>query len=191
LHGGEDVRALTARLLREVRELVRLAVEACRSLERIVGEAAVASLRVEVVDVGGVVLDAVAAARLAGGRVQATVPTDPMPAKVDPVRLRQALDNLITNALVHGSVDHDVVVRAAAEHGMLTMSVTDRGSGIAADDQLRIFEQGVRLDGRRTGSGLGLAVVRTIVDAHGGTVHVDSTPGEGATFTIALPVAGA
>jgi signal transduction histidine kinase len=103
----------------------------------------------------------------------------------DPVRLRQVLDNLVANALQHGGGTVAVQVRRAAAG--ISASVTDRGDGIAASDLERIFEDGVRLDDTRPGSGLGLAVARAIVEAHGGTLHVASVPGEGSTFTVHLP----
>ncbi len=70
----------------------------------------------------------------------------------------------------------------------MLLSVADHGPGIPFDEQERIFEAGVRLDSGQPGSGLGLAVARAIAEAHGGTLTIDSVPGEGATFTIALPV---
>jgi signal transduction histidine kinase len=69
------------------------------------------------------------------------------------------------------------------------VSVSNDGEGIPPEEQARIFEPGVRLDRERPGSGLGLTVVRAVVGAHGGEVSVDSEPGAGATFTIALPAA--
>jgi len=66
--------------------------------------------------------------------------------------------------------------------------VIDQGPGIPFGDQERIFEAGVRLNPERPGSGLGLVVARSIVEAHGGALTVESFPDQGATFTIALPV---
>jgi len=105
----------------------------------------------------------------------------------DPIRIRQALDNLVSNALLHGSQGEVVVSAAAGQEGVL-LSVTDAGEGIAPADQSRIFEAGIRLDRERSGAGLGLAIARAIVEAHDGTLTVDSSPGRGATFTIALPL---
>jgi signal transduction histidine kinase len=103
----------------------------------------------------------------------------------DASRLRQALDNLIANALVHGPADGLVSVRAEATSAVL-ISVTDHGPGIAADELDCIFDIGVRLDPASRGSGFGLPLARAIVDGHGGSLTVTSTPGEGTTFTIAL-----
>jgi signal transduction histidine kinase len=70
----------------------------------------------------------------------------------------------------------------------LVLAVSDSGPGIPPDQQERIFEAGVRLDPGRPGSGLGLAVVRAIADAHLASLRVDSAPGRGATFTLAFPL---
>ena len=81
------------------------------------------------------------------------------------------------------------MVVAAVDDGRVLLSVSDRGEGIPPDERSRIFEPGVRLDDARPGSGLGLAITRAIAEAHGGTLEVESEPGRGSTFTIALPVA--
>jgi len=121
-----------------------------------------------------------------GARVRAST-QGPLRLRADPTRLRQALDNLVANALVHAAGD-EVVVGAALEGGRVLLSVSDRGDGIPSDEQARIFERGVRLDETRPGSGLGLAITKAIAEAHGGTLTVQSEPGRGSTFTIALPV---
>jgi two-component system, OmpR family, sensor histidine kinase BaeS len=169
-----------------LRELSGLAVRACRSVERIVGDAALGSIRLERVDIRELLEDAVTAAALEGGRVRLSAAPE-VELDADPVRLRQAVDNLIRNALVHSGAGSDVVVGAERGRGSILVSVSDAGRGIAADDQARIFERGARLDARE-GSGLGLDVVRHIVEAHRGTVTVASELGRGATFTIVLPV---
>ena len=73
--------------------------------------------------------------------------------------------------------------------GNVLLAVEDHGPGIPADEQERIFDAGVRLDTRRPGTGLGLAVVRAIAEAHRGALSVQSTPGRGAMFTLQLPLA--
>ncbi len=173
-----------------LRVLVELSLAACHSIDRIIGDAAPGELRLEELDVVEVARDAVAGAALAGTQIDMSF--DPgLPLIVgDRVRLRQALDNLIQNARAAGGPRGDVVVRLRATRGTLFVSVSDSGDGISADDLSRIFEPGVRLDARGVGSGLGLAVVRSVAEAHGGTAAVESSPGEGATFTIALPLAG-
>jgi two-component system, OmpR family, sensor histidine kinase BaeS len=168
-------------------ELANLAVAACRGIERVVTDATVASVRIEAVDVGRLVRETAGAAAIAGAPVRAELaPVLPL-LEADPLRLRQALDNLVSNALAHTPAGAEVVVSASPRpHGML-LSVTDSGEGIAIEDQARIFDAGVRLDLDRPGAGLGLAIARTIAEAHGGTLTVESAPGEGATFTLTLP----
>jgi signal transduction histidine kinase len=169
-----------------VRELVRLALDACQAVERIVTDAAAGELQLDRVDIGALVRDAVAAASLEGGDVRVSVETGVLRIRADRVRVRQALDNLIRNALVHSGT-REVLVEARTEPGSVLVSVRDAGRGIRAEDQTRIFEPGARLEEAASGSGLGLAVVRSIANAHGGSVRVESRPGAGATFTIVLP----
>jgi len=168
--------------------LIELAVAACRGVERLVGDVTVSSVRLEPLDSGRLVEEAAAAAVLGGGNVRAEVDTGLPPIRADPLRLRQALDNLVSNALRCAGSSKEVVVRARPAGSSVLLSVADQGPGVPLADQERIFEAGVRLDIRRPGSGLGLAVARAIAEAHGGTLTIDSAPGEGAIFTIALPV---
>lgn len=167
-------------------ELVRLAIGACAAIERIVTDIAVASVRLSAVDPSELVRSAVAAHVVSGTEVEARVDSALPAIEGDPVRLRQALDNLVTNAVIHGG-GRAVVVAATHDGDAVVLSVSDSGEGISHDDLAGIFEPGVRLDERRPGSGLGLAITRAIVEAHRGTIGVESSPA-GTTFTIALPV---
>jgi two-component system sensor histidine kinase BaeS len=169
-------------------ELSRLALTACLAIQRLVIDSAVASLHPALVDVGALVGQVVATARLTGVRIESEIPLDLPHVMADPVRLRQALDNLVGNALKHANSDGGILVTAKSSDAMVLLSVSDSGAGVPISDQGRIFEAGVRLDAGRAGSGLGLPVARAIAEAHGGLLTVSSTPGEGATFTIALPV---
>ena len=171
----------------ERRRLIELAVAACRGIERLVGDVTVSSVRPEDLDFGRLVDETVAAAVLGGGNVRADVDAGLPSLRADPLRLRQAFDNLVWNALHHAGFSKEVLIRARPAGASVLISVADQGPGIPYDEQERIFESGVRLDTGRPGSGLGLAVARAIAEAHGGTLTIDSAPGEGATFTIALP----
>lgn len=112
--------------------------------------------------------------------------------QADERRLGQAVGNLIHNALKFTPAGGAVRVRAEAGSGAVRVEVTDTGEGILPDDLPRIFERFYMADRARSsrGAGLGLAIVKHVTRAHGGNVDVVSTPGEGATFTITLPVAG-
>jgi two-component system OmpR family sensor kinase len=111
----------------------------------------------------------------------------------DEHRLRQVLDNLVVNALMHTPVDTPVDVRVTDEGAWAAIAVHDEGPGIKPEDAARIFEPFYRSDPSRTrssgGAGLGLAIVAAIVAAHGGTVEV--RPGPGATFVVRIPTARA
>ena len=107
----------------------------------------------------------------------------------DRLRIDQVITNLISNAMKYGRGSPIDVAVATTESEVL-LSVRDRGIGIALEDQKRIFDRFERagLDKRITGLGLGLWIVREIVRAHGGRVGVESALGQGATFTVALPL---
>ena len=169
------------------RSLVKLVTLACRGIERIVTDASVASIHLEPVHVDELVRAVVAAARLRGAEVELTVGQDLPSVQADPSRLRQALDNLVVNALVHGGAAAPVLV-AVTTDSMVRVAVSDAGPGIPPDELGRIFEARVRLDPDRSeGAGLGLALARAIAEGHGGSLSVTSSPGAGATFTLALP----
>lgn len=171
-------------------ELVRLVMLACRGIERIVGDVAVASVRLEEVDPSALVRDVAVAARLRGWRVEAEIPQRAVPRiEADPSRLRQVLDNLLANAVVHGGKDGVVRLRLGVDDSVV-VEVIDAGPGIPAAELERIFDVGVRLEADRPGTGLGLAVSRAIVEAHGGALTATSAPGRGTTMIIALPLTG-
>ena len=97
-------------------ELVRLVVLACRGIERIVGDVAVASIRLKEVDPSGLVRDVAVAARLRGWRVEAEIPAQAaVRIEADTLRLRQVLDNLVANAVVHGGRDGVVQLRLGVD----------------------------------------------------------------------------
>ncbi|MBK3573611.1 HAMP domain-containing histidine kinase [Streptomyces sp. MBT65] len=109
----------------------------------------------------------------------------------DPVRLRQVVGNLVSNAVRHTPRGGSVTLRARQAAGQVTIEVADTGTGIPAEDLPRVFDRFWRAEksrNRRTGgSGLGLAIVRRLTEAHGGTVTVTSTVGAGTVFTVRLP----
>jgi two-component system phosphate regulon sensor histidine kinase PhoR len=113
-------------------------------------------------------------------------------AHADPERLRQALSNLIDNAIKYGRSDGRVAVRGRAlADGRVEVSVRDDGPGIPLEAKERVFERFFRVDKARSreqgGTGLGLAIVKNVIQAHGGEVRVESTPGAGTEFFLTLP----
>ncbi len=172
-----------------LRELSRLAVAACRAIDRLVTDWAPDSVSSDRVDVATLVRDAVAGVARNGVDVEVRIDPDLSGVDADAVRLRQALDNLLANAVQHGG-GLGIVVDVGARDGELRLSVVDRGPGVPVEDQKRIFEPGVSLDPSRPGSGLGLGIARAIAEAHGGALTVTSAGGEGATFTLTLPMSG-
>ncbi|GAA3785780.1 HAMP domain-containing sensor histidine kinase [Streptomyces coacervatus] len=120
-----------------------------------------------------------------------TAQPDSLKLRVDPQRIRQVLDNLLTNAAVHTPVGTEVAVAATLEQGSAVVRVTDRGPGIPPADRERVFDRFYRVDKARSrdrgGSGLGLAVASSLVCAHGGTIALSSEPGS-TVFTVSLPL---
>jgi signal transduction histidine kinase len=109
----------------------------------------------------------------------------------DEMRLRQVLDNLLSNAIKYSPRGGNITVHGMYDDQTVSVSVSDEGVGLAPDEQDRIFERFYRVEStlsRSTqGTGLGLYLARAIVEAHGGTIRVQSEPGKGSTFTFTLP----
>ena len=120
-------------------------------------------------------------------------PDDSLPnALVDREAITQATINLIDNAIKYSDKGRGVGVIIGRKDGYLTLSVTDQGVGIAREERERIFEKFYRVSTGLVhnvkGSGLGLSIVRSIVEDHRGFISVESEPGRGSAFTIHLPV---
>ncbi|MFJ1968773.1 sensor histidine kinase [Streptomyces sp. NPDC087903] len=111
--------------------------------------------------------------------------------RLDPQRIRQVLDNLLTNAAVHTPPGTAVSVTVSTEPGAALVRVTDAGPGIPPADRERVFDRFYRVDKARSrdrgGSGLGLAVATALVRAHGGTIELSDAPGS-TVFTVTLPL---
>jgi two-component system, OmpR family, sensor histidine kinase SenX3 len=140
----------------------------------------------DIVDASRSLIDA------AGIDVQFDIPDD-LPAVLgDEPALRRALQNLVSNATKYGAQGGWIGITARRHASMVQITVADKGIGIPAAEQARIFEPFYRASAvvaaQIQGAGLGLSLVQRIIEAHGGRVGVESTPGSGSAFTISLPV---
>jgi signal transduction histidine kinase len=105
----------------------------------------------------------------------------------DPVRLRQALGNLVSNAVKHTQQGR-IIIRTRQRGDVVQIAISDTGPGIAEEQLQLIFVPFVQLDAHSRGVGLGLDIALQLVRLHGGEIRVESTVGQGSTFTIELPV---
>jgi signal transduction histidine kinase len=155
-------------------------------------EAGTFSYRFAEVDLAQLAREAVAAAELAQDEVRLAVDAAPSLPIVhgDPERLRQLLDNLVSNAVKYSAAGQEVRVTVGGANGRIRLAVRDEGPGIAAEHQMLIFEKFGRAAtaNAKPGTGLGLFIARSIAQAHGGSLDVQSAPGRGTTFTLTLPV---
>jgi len=127
-------------------------------------------------------------AKSQGQELKLDLAADLPPIDADPLRVRQVVANLISNALRHAPEAGHVVVSAWALPTEVRVSISDDGPGIAAEDLPRLFDRfwrGSQL--RAQGSGLGLTIARELIRAHGGRIWVESEPGQGSTFFFTLP----
>jgi signal transduction histidine kinase len=132
-------------------------------------------------------LQAVAASKSV--RLDLEPPAEAVRVRCDSKRIRQVLSNLIGNAVKFTAPGGSIVIRTSVDDGVASVVVRDDGPGIAGRDLSRIFEryyQGPA--GQRSGVGLGLFIAKAIVDAHGGRIWVESTPGDGSAFHFTLPL---
>jgi signal transduction histidine kinase len=112
-------------------------------------------------------------------------------AEIDPEAIEQALLNLVNNSIKYSRDEKYIKLSVRHEAGKILVSVADKGIGVAKADQKKIFEKFYRAENtlvhETKGSGLGLALVQHIMEAHGGTVELESSPGKGSTFTLVIP----
>jgi signal transduction histidine kinase len=174
-------------ILEETQLLERL-VEDLRTLS--LSETGALQLLREPTDLAGLLSESVAAFRAKADAASVTLSLavdDDLPAlELDQSRVRQVFENLLDNAVRLTPAGGAVKVRAAASAEAVVIEVQDTGPGIAADVLPRIFDRFYRA-GERGGSGLGLPIARSLVEAHGGTISASSEPGHGATISIRLP----
>ncbi len=194
LHDADD-------LAPERRRQVEVALRSVVRLSHLVADVLLASqamsgselLNLHVADLARVSADAVAAAQVeaaaTGVRVVVESP-DRLPWRADGLRVRQVLDNLLANAVTY-TPGGCVTVRLEAEEAEVVVTVSDTGEGLEAVEVHQMFDRFFRgsnaLRRHLPGAGLGLSIVRTIVEAHGGTVSASSTPGVGTEVRFSLP----
>jgi len=188
----------TARDYRKLMEVLKMSLERLNRLSDnllLLSNGEQAHIMQTVVDVRPlleeVVAEAGARAAAAGVRLELTPVSDDIRTLGDAFRLRQAVINLVDNAVKYNRPGGDVQVSCETDEARLLIRVKDSGIGIPQGDQQRIFDRFYRVDKSRSraqgGSGLGLAIVKKIVEDHGGGIAVDSVSGTGSTFTITLP----
>ncbi len=146
------------------------------------------------VDLRQVVEEGVALFRpLAEGKdVRLTANLAPAAVVGDGVRLAQVVTNLLSNAIHYNRAGGEVGVRLTVEAGEALLAVSDTGCGIPEEDRPHLFERFYRVDKARSrasgGNGLGLAICKSVVEGHGGTIGFTTHAGRGSTFTVRLPV---
>ena len=174
-------------LVEETGVLARL-IEDLRTLA--LSESGALKLQREPTDVADLARDVVegfaAPARAARVSLAVEAPAGLPSADVDPVRIRQVMANLVSNALRHTPDGGSVVVRVAAAGRTIRIDVRDTGSGMTPDEVAHAFDRFHKGPGSR-GSGLGLTIARNLVVAHGGDIHVSSEVGKGTAVAVTLP----
>ena len=147
----------------------------------------------EPVDLAQVVGEAVDAARIVDHDRPIEVAVEPATVIGDRDRLRQVVDNLFANVRSHTPPGTKVAVEVQRVNGRVELTVSDTGPGLSADESAQVFERFYRVDGSRArasgGVGLGLSIVAAVAHAHGGNAEARATPGGGATFVVAIPLA--
>ncbi|WP_234754148.1 sensor histidine kinase [Arthrobacter ramosus] len=156
--------------------------------------AAVESVHLRPTDLAGLVENSLVSAQAQADAAHVGLVADvpaPLWADADPLRLGQALDNLVSNAIKYSPGGGLVSVRAARNNDWVRLEVRDTGMGMTTDEATRIFTRFFRTNAARQaaipGVGLGLSITKSIVERHGGTITCHSIPGRGSTFTLALP----
>lgn len=130
------------------------------------------------------------AERAAAANTRLVLEGSTVTADVDAAKVQQIFSNLIDNAIKHAPGSSEVRIAVGESGGRAIVSVSDEGPGISAEDQSRVFHRFYRLDKSRStveGTGLGLAIAKHLVLRHGGTIRLESAPGEGARFIVSLP----
>ncbi len=183
----------TIRSLNEEAALLSNLVDELQELS--IAEAGELRMNLQAVDISQLIKQTTAALQAqvtAKGLSLAVDLPDELPlVNIDPLRISQILRNLLENALIHTAEGGAITITSGQQDGWVEISVSDTGEGIPAEDLPNIFERFYRVDKSRTratgGSGLGLTIAKRLVEAHGGTIRVQSEPGKGSRFSFNLP----
>ncbi len=199
LDEAQDMGPLTDHQRRSLTIVAEQAERLRRLMDRFVAMERVSegALDLQQADLASLLERSVEAAQILAAAAQLTltleVVTPLPPVHVDVLAVQQVLENLLSNAIKFTPAGGRVTTRAWASGKWVYVAVSDTGIGIPPQEQERIFERFYQVDGspsrRFAGVGLGLALCKQAVEAHGGRIWVESRPGEGATFTFTLPVA--
>ncbi|MFH0941863.1 MAG: ATP-binding protein [Chloroflexota bacterium] len=195
----EGLKQPSADLIRSLDEEAALLSRLVNDLQELsLAEAGELKLNFQPENAAGLVSQAMAAAGAQAIKKQIAVTSQMPPAlplvNIDRQRIVQVVRNLLDNAIAHTPSGGSIVVAAEKQANRVKISVSDNGEGIPPEDLPNIFERFYRVDKSRTratgGSGLGLTIARRLVEAHGGTIEVQSEPGKGSRFTFTLPAVG-
>ncbi|GAA5204970.1 sensor histidine kinase [Microbacterium kyungheense] len=150
---------------------------------------------VDDIDLRLIVLDSVASFRATAASADIAIDVradEPLPIAADGFRMRQVVDNIVSNAIKYTQSDGEVRIRAAVDGGSVVLTVADTGIGIDPDDLPRVltpYFRAAEAKEKAGGTGLGLGISNDIVQAHGGTLSLESEAGAGTTVTVRLPLA--
>jgi signal transduction histidine kinase len=196
--------AISDGLIKPDEETIRSLNEEASSLSRLVGDlqeltladAGKLKMAVQPEEISHIIKETVLAIQAKAANKELNVTTDlpeelPL-VEIDAQRIRQVLNNLLSNALAHTGKGGMITVASQQQGDRLAISVTDSGEGIAPEHLPFIFDRFYRVDKSRTratgGSGLGLTIAKRLVESHGGTITVTSQLGQGSAFTFTLPI---
>ena len=192
---GEAVRSASEMLERQVGQMSRL-VDDLLDMSRITrGRIELRTRRIELAPVIQQAVEAVRAQyKTMNHELTVTLPARPLHVEADPARLAQVVGNLLNNACKFTDSGGQVWLTVEEAHGQAVICVRDNGIGVAAEHLPRLFDMFAQVDTSlersRDGLGIGLTLVKTLVDMHGGSVEAQSAgPGRGSTFTVRLPIA--
>lgn len=188
----------TVRDYRRLMEVLKMSLERLNRLSDnllLLSNGEQAHIMQTVVDIRPLLEEVVAEAGVRAAAAEVKLELEPLPADIrtsgDAFRLKQAVINLVDNAIKYNRPGGEVKVSCQADETHVVVRVQDSGIGIPHGDQQHIFDRFYRVDKSRSraqgGSGLGLAIVKKIVEDHSGSITVESTPDAGSTFTITLP----